>query len=247
MIKIKTKKQIEIMQKGGKIASKTLSKVLSYAKPGITLKDLDSIAETEILSLNGKPSFKTVNNYEYTTCINVNDGIVHGIPNGYVLKKGDLVSIDLGVLYDGFHTDLSYTLEVDSNKEEKFLSIGKEALDAAINNCRVGKRLGDISNAMQVIVENSGFSVSKDLVGHGIGKNLHEDPYVPCYGAKNSGMKLKNGMVFAIEIIYQKGGPKLVLADDDWTLSTADLSLSGLFEKTVAILNGGPILITDFN
>lgn len=247
MIKIKTKKQIETMQKGGKIASKTLSKVLSSVKPGVTLKELDSIAENEILNLGGASSFKTVDNYKYTTCINVNEGIVHGIPNEYVVKKGDLVSVDLGVLYDGFHTDLSYTLEVDSNKEEKFLMVGKEALSLAIENCRVGKRLGDISNAMQTVVEDEGYSVSKDLVGHGIGKKLHEDPYVPCYGAKNSGIKLREGMILAIEVIYQKGFSELVLDDDDWTLLTADSSLSGLFEKTVAILEGVPVLITDFN
>lgn len=244
MIHIKTPQEIEIMRESGKIAALVLKNIVAAVRVGVTLKELDKIAERTILDSGAKPSFKMVEDYQYTTCLNINAGVVHGIPNNYILKKGDLLSIDLGAFYKGFHSDLSWTLEIESNNEQNFLETGKKALEAAIFSCIVGNHVGDISNAIQVIVERAGYSVSRDLVGHGVGKDLHEDPYVPGYGKKGSGPLLKEGMVLAVEVIYQKGNPKLVLENDDWTLSTADGSLSGLFEHSVAITKNGPIVLT---
>lgn len=246
MIKIKTSQQIEIMKLGGQISSDALNYGLSLVKVGITTYELDRLIGEFILSRGAQASFKTVDDYPFTTCININEGIVHGLPNNYEIKKGDIVSIDLGVLFKGYHTDLSYTVEVDTNKEARFLDSGKLALHHAIKSCRVGKKIGDVSYAMQKIIESAGYTVSYDLVGHGIGVELHEDPYVPCYGEPNTGIKLKEGMVLAIEVIYQKGSPDIKLSADNWTYETADKSLSGLFEKTVAITGSGPIMLTNY-
>ncbi len=249
-IPIKTMQQINIMQEGGKISSEALKTAVEAVKPGISLKELDSISEDYIVTHGGKPSFKTVDDYRYATCINVNDGIVHGIPNSYRLKEGDLVSIDLGVLYKGLHTDVSWTVEVvapgKTAKEEKFLDAGKKALDSAIKNCVLGNRVGNISNTIQTVIEKAGYTVSLDLVGHGVGADLHEDPYVPGYGRKKDGPILKEGMVLAIEVIYQKGKPKIKTDADGWTLKTADGSLSGLFESTVAITKDDPLILAQY-
>jgi methionyl aminopeptidase len=247
MIKIKSPAEISIMKEGGKIASEALTSAISAVKPGVALSQLEKIAENVILMNGADSSFKKVDDYKYTTCINVNEGIVHGIPGPYKLREGDLVSIDLGAYLKGFHTDLSYTVEVGTDKEKKFLNAGRFALECAIKECRAGNRVGDISRAMQEVIEGAGYSVSRDLVGHGVGENLHEDPYVPCYGRKGDGPVLREGMVLAIEVIYQKGKPKLEIAEDGWTLKTADNSLSGLFEQTVAVTAEGPEIITPFS
>lgn len=246
MIKLKTPEEIEIMRQGGEITSGALKEVLKHVRSGVTLLDLDKIAEIYIKDNGGTSGFKTVDNYPYTTCINVNEGIVHGMPNKYVVKSGDLLSIDLGAQYKGFHTDLSFTLEVESSDETRFLEVGKHALNQAIKQCKPGKRVGNISNVIQNIVEEAGYSASEMLVGHGIGRALHEPPYVPCVGSPKEGAKLKEGMVFAVEVIYQKGMPDLIESKDGWTLETADGSLSGLFEKTVAITKNGPLILTNF-
>ncbi len=246
MIHLKSDLEIELMQRGGEITSAVLQTLIRAVKVDTKLIDLDSLAEEEILKLGAEPSFKTVDNYPYTTCINVNEGIVHGMPNEYKLKKSDIVSIDIGSLYKGFHTDLSYTLEVETDYESTFLKTGKLALEKAISSCKLGNRIGDISASMQQEVESKGYSVSEMLVGHGVGRKLHEDPYVPCYGVFGTGHKLKAGMVLAIEVIYQKGRPDLVESSDGWTLKTADGSLSALYEKTVALTRAGTVVITEF-
>jgi methionyl aminopeptidase len=243
-ISIKSPKDIKKMKKGGEIASAALKACLSEVKAGISLAELNEIAEDIITKKGGKPSFKMVEDYSYATCINVNEGIVHGVPGNYRLKKGDLVSVDLGVYLEGLHTDLSYTVEVETDKEKRFLDTGREALAKAIEQAREGNRIGDISHTIQEIIEKAGYSVSRDLVGHGIGRELHEDPFVPCYGNRKEGPVLREGMVFAIEVIYQKGDPRLALDEDDWTLRTADNSLSGLFESTVAVTKDGPLVLT---
>lgn len=245
MIKLKTLQEIQIMREGGKISVLALKKVLEAVKSGVTLAQLDKIAEEIIIKNDAQASFKTVDNYKYTTCVNINEGIVHGIPNNYVIKRGDLVSVDLGALYKGFHTDVSYTVEAETYQEHKFLETGKQALELALEKCIVGNTIGDISNAIQKYVEITGYSVSRELVGHGIGRALHEDPYVACYGRKGRGIALQEGMVFAVEVIYQKGRPDLVLADDGWTLKTADNSLSALFEVTVAVGRDKPLILTE--
>lgn len=241
---LKTDEEIKIMQKAGEISVEALYSVVEAVKPGITTLELDKIADDTIKKLGAKASFKTVDDYKYATCININEGIVHGLPNHTKIKQGDLVSIDLGAFLDGFHSDLSYSMEVGTKKYERFLNTGKKALNAAIEECKIGNHIGDIGNSIQKIVESAGYTVSRELVGHGIGKELHEDPYVPGYGRKNSGQLLKKGAVLAIEVIYQIGKPALVLAEDDWTIETLDKSISGLFESTVAVTTDGPLVLT---
>ena len=246
MINIKTPEEIEIMRIGGGISAGALKEAFLHVKAGVTTKAIDSVVEEYILSHGATPGFKTVENYPYATCINVNAGIVHGVPNKYVLKRGDIVSIDLGALYKGFHTDLSYTIEVETDNEAKFLNAGKHALEKAIMMCRVGNRIGDISSTIQTLVEGQGYTVSELLVGHGVGRELHEDPYVPCLGVSGTGPHIKAGMVLAVEVIYQKGKPDIMLEPDGWTYSTSDGSLSALFEKTVAIEKSGFSVLTDY-
>ncbi len=243
-IERKSPTEIVKMQKSGAIAASALKKVLSAVVPGITTLELDNIADQEITRLGAQASFKTVDDYKFATCINVNSGVVHGLPNTYRIQKGDVVSIDLGAYLAGFHSDLSHTVEVETTNEQKFLQVGQNALNMAIEQAKVGNRLGDISSAMQTVVESAGYSVSRELVGHGIGRELHESPFVPCYGKAGTGPKLEPGMVFALEVIYQKGEPDIYLAADRWTLCTVDGSLSGLFEHTVAISEEGPVILT---
>jgi methionyl aminopeptidase len=244
VISIKTPEEIKIMAEGGKIARETLNAVLDAIKPGVKTRELEKIADDYILSKSSEPSFKTVEDYDFATCININEGLVHGLPGEYEIKEGDLVSVDLGVLYKGFHTDLSHSVEVGTNEHTDFLKVGENALMAGISQCKVGNKIGDISNAMQEVVETAGYTVSRDLVGHGIGKELHEEPYVPGYGKAGSGQEIEEGMVFAIEIIYQDGSPEIAISEDEWTLETADKSISGLFENTVAATNSGPKVLT---
>jgi methionyl aminopeptidase len=246
MIPIKKPEEIEIMKEGGKISSLALHTTVDSAKVGITTMELNKIAEKIILGGGGEPSFKKVEDYAYATCININDGVVHGIPGNYQIKEGDIVSIDLGVFYKGFHTDVSHTIEVGTKKEDKFLNAGKKALEEAIFHCSAGNKLGSISYSIQRNIERFGYSVSRELVGHGVGRELHEDPYVPGYGRQDQGPLLKEGMVLAIEIIYQKGKPYIELDTDGWTLRTADGSLSGLFESTVAVTKNGPLILAGF-
>ena len=189
MIHIKSREEIELMSRGGKISAQVLKEVLGLVKPGISTLELDRFAEGRIIGLSGKPAFKGYDGYKFATCININDGIVHGTPSSYKVRNGDLVSIDLGVIYGGFNTDVSWTVIAgDGDPESKeFLEAGERALKKAISKCKVGNRIGDISCAMQVEIEKSGYNVVRDLVGHGVGLELHEDPQVPCYGRPSTG------------------------------------------------------------
>lgn len=266
MINIKTQREIEIMQTGGKILSDVMWEVLKNIKPGILELELDKLAEKLILEKGGLPGFKKVDGYKHTICISVNEVVVHGIPTEYKLKEGDVVGIDCGVFYQGFHTDMSETIRVKSlelpariamqsvpggrNKNDdtdKFLEIGKKALEEGIKQAKIGNHIGDISKTIQDMVEGSGYSVVRSLVGHGVGHELHEEPEVPGYltGRIAKTPKLTEGMVIAIEVIYNMGGFELVFANKDgWTLKTKDNSLSGLFERTVAITKNGPLILT---
>lgn len=241
---IKTLEEIDAMKAGGKIARDAVIQTIRAAAPGMTTMNLNDLAEQHILSAGGKPCFKGFEGFPSATCINVNEGIVHGLPGSYKLKTGDLVSLDLGVLYKGMITDVSESFEVKSAKHKDFLNAGKNALKKAIEECVVGNHIGDISYAMQKTIETAGYSVSRDLAGHGVGKMIHEDPYVPCYGRPKRGIKVVEGMTLAIEVIYQKGFPELILDPDGWTLSTRDGSLSGLFESSVAVLKQGVLVLT---
>jgi len=256
MINIKTQQEIEIMKTGGKILSESLWEVMSSIKPGVSELELDALAEKLILQKGGEPGFKKVPGYKHTICISTNDVVVHGIPTDYRLKEGDIVGIDCGVFYKGFHTDMSETVRVKSqisslksqkDEVDKFLEIGEKALNESIKQAKIGNHVGDISKTIQTIVEvQNGYSVVRSLVGHGVGKDLHEDPEVPGYvqGRIERSPQLEEGMVIAVEVIYNTGGPDLTLDDDGWTLRTKDKSLSGLFERTIAITKNGSLTLT---
>lgn len=246
-------KKIDTMNKAGVILGDVLAYVLSQIKPGITEIEIDKLAEKEILKRGGEPGFKKVPGYSYTICISTNDVVVHGIPTKRILKSGDIVGIDCGVYLDGYHTDMAETIvvkekndKVDS-KVSKFLKTGKEAMFAGIRKAKPGNRVGDISLAMQKTMEGGGYSVVRNLVGHGVGRQLHEFPEIPGYLSKKIEKTplLKPGMTIAIEAIYNMGGKQVsYVEDDDWTIVSSDGSLSGLFERTLLVDKNGPVLIT---
>ena len=258
MIKIKTPEQIKIMQTGGKMLGDTVWEVCAAIKPGMTEIEVDALADKLIAEKGGEAGFKKVEGYHHATCISTNEIVVHGIPSPRVLKDGDIIGIDCGVFYKGFHTDMSETVRVRDQRSEirdrkfddvgKFLKVGKQALEAGIAKAKVGNHVGDISKAIQDIVEvQNGYSVVRSLVGHGVGKELHEDPEIPGYlqGKIEKTPPLKEGMVIAVEVIYNMGGPDLAFANNDgWTLQSKDGSLAGLFERTLAITANGPQILT---
>ncbi len=249
MIKIKTDKEIEIMCHGGKILAEVLFETLKNVKPGVSELELDNIAEKLIIKKGGQPGFKLVEGYKHTICISVNDVVVHGIPTNYKIKEGDIVGIDCGVFYGGFHTDMAETVAVgDVGKEVlKFLETGKLALEAGINAARAGNHTGHISQAIQNIIEGIGYSVVESLVGHGVGKDLHEDPEVPGFLIDKIADTplLRVGMTLAVEVIYNNGGKDVVYSGTDgWTIKTKDGSLAGLFERTIDISEKYPLILT---
>lgn len=250
MIPIKTDKEIEIMREGGKRLAWVCKQVLREVKPGVKLAELDLFAEALIKKQDGLPSFKTVKNYRWATCINLNQGVVHGIPDETRIKVGDLASLDLGMLYQGFHTDMARTVRIKNSefriKNSEFLEVGKKALKAAIQKARPGNRVGDISAAIEREIRQAGFRPVKTLTGHGIGRQLHEQPPIPCFfkGKVNKTPRLRQGMTLAIEVIYVQGNPDLIIKNDNWTMETADGSLAGLMEDTIAVTAKGPLVIT---
>jgi len=255
MISIKNKKEIEIMKEGGRILAKVMAEVIGNTKPGVKTKELDSLAEELIVKNKAKPSFKMVKDYHWASCININDGLVHGIPGAYRIKLWDMVTIDLGVYYQGFHTDMARILWVrtqsakrkaKSENVERFLETGKLALKNAILVAKPGNYLGHISRAIQETIEKAGYSCSRRFTGHGIGKKLHEEPRIPCFleGRIEETPRLKEGMVLAIEVIYTEGNPEVKIAEDGWTAKTVDGKLGGLFENTVAITKARPRVLT---
>lgn len=256
MIDIKTKKEIEIMRTGGKILADVLFEVLKHAKPGVSELELDQLAEKLILEKGGEPGFKKVQGYKHTICISTNDVVVHGIPTDYKLKEGDKVGIDCGVYYKGFHTDMAHTVIVQNSESriqnlggiDKFLEIGEKAMWEGIRAAKFGQRVGDISKAIQEIVEGQGYSIVRSLIGHGVGRELHEDPEVPGFldGQILRTPLLKEGMTIAVEVIYNMGKSDVVYSGGDgWTIKTKDGSLSGLFERSIAITSDLPEVLTD--
>ena len=228
--------ELGLMRESGRIAASALKKALEAIKIGVSELEIDQIAEEEIYRLGGDLSYKGVPGYRFATCITVNEQVVHGIPTARKFKEGDLVSVDLAVVYKGWHTDCAWSVLIGGEEEKKkFLKVGEEALQDGIAQAVDGNRVGDISNAIQTKIEGAGYSVVRSLVGHGIGRNLHEDPEIPGYGQLGTGMILKTGMTLAIEVIYGKGTSDVVLESDGWTYSTADKSWGGLFEQTVIV------------
>lgn len=256
MINVKTPEEIKIMREGGKILSSVLLQILKNIKPGVTELEIDNLAEKLILKNGAKPGFKEVKGYNNSICVSTNNVVVHGVPTDYKFKTGDVVGIDCGVLYKGFHTDVAHTVRVQNSKLktqisgdeiDKFLETGKRALNEAIKMAKVGNRVGHISKTIQKIIEREGYSIVRSLVGHGVGRSLHEEPEVP--GFLDTDIKetpvLKTGITIAIEVIYNMGKSNVkYLNEDGWTLVTEDGSISGLFERTIAITKGEPLILT---
>ena len=253
MIDLKTDMEIKVMAEGGKILNEVMSKIFDSLDEGVSTIELDRLAENEIKKRGAFPSFKMVKGYKWSICACVNDVVVHGIPDFYKVKKDDLVGLDMGVYYKGFHTDSSWSVRVGNNKGKEgqkidnFLSVGRQALDRAIEKARVGNYIFDISEAIEKTITSAGFSVVKSLIGHGVGKNLHEAPEVPGIVTKprEKTILIENGLTIAIEVIYNFGAPEVVYKrDDGWTIQTKDGKISGLFETTVAVTDHGVILLS---
>lgn len=248
MIYLKTDQEIELIKESAIILGKAHAEVAKWIKPGIATAKLDAIAEEFISDNKGVPSFKGYNGFPASLCISVNETVVHGIPGAYVLKDGDILSIDCGVKLNGFHSDSAYTYpvgDVPSNVRELLVAT-KESLYRGIDSAVDGLRIGDLGFAIQSYVEDLGYSVVRELVGHGVGKNLHEGPEVPNYGKRGKGIKLKEGMVIAIEPMINLGKRAVVQENDGWTIRTADRMPSAHFEHTVAIRKGKAEILTTF-
>lgn len=247
-INLKTAREIELMAKGGQKLARVKNALEDKVKEGVSTYDIEVLANTLIEKEGGKASFKMVPGYSWATCVNVNAGLVHGIPRSEVVfKKGDVVSIDIGIYHQGFHTDTSITTAIDpDDTTRKFLETGKEALEAAIGETRVGKHVYDISKAIEDVITGVGYSPIRALVGHGVGRELHEDPPIPCFvpGKIADSPEIAVGMVFAIEVMYAMGEPEVEMAEDGWTIQTRDGKISGLFEETVAVTSDGPKVLT---
>jgi methionyl aminopeptidase len=246
MIIIKNDHDISLMRGAGRLVAETLLLVEECVKPGITTAYLDKIAEEFITKHGAKPSFKGLYGFPSSLCISVNEQVVHGIPGSYVLKEGDIISIDCGALLKGSHGDAARTFSVGkvSKETQSLIDVTKDCFFEGIKFAQVGNRLTDISYGIQSYVEGSGFSVVRDFVGHGIGKHVHEDPEVPNFGRPGRGPKLQTGMVLAIEPMINIGGYRVKTLDDGWTVVTSDGSLSAHYENTVAILPDGPEILT---
>jgi len=252
MIYLKTSSELEIIRTNGVILGKTHAEVAKVIKPGITTKELDKVAYEYIKDNEAHPSFLNYNvgghKYPASLCISVNDVVVHGIPNNYELKDGDIISIDCGVYKNGFHADSAYTYAVGNVKEEtlQLLRVTKESLYLGISQAVAGKRIGDIGFAIQSYCEKAGFTVVRELVGHGVGKSLHEGPEVANYGRRGDGPKLKEGMVIAIEPMINLGKRTIHQENDYWTIRTQDHKPSAHFEHTVAVSKDQAGILTTF-
>ena len=239
------------MVEGGRKLSAIKNAIVVAAQPGVTTVELDNLADKMINEAGGKASFKMVAGYHHATCLCVNDVVVHGIPGAYKLKQGDILGIDVGLFYKGFHTDTSITIEISSKSEilnSKFLDTGKLALKRAIAQVKVDKRIADISKAMQGVIEEAGYAPVEALTGHGVGRELHEEPAIPCFvfGKYDFSPKIIEGMVLAVEVMYNEGVADVAYKNDDgWTIATADGKISGLFEESVAVTKDGPVILTN--
>lgn len=252
MIKIKTSEEIVIMREGGKILAEVLKGLTKAVKPGITTQDLDKLARELVFKFEAKPAFLNYNGYPAVLCTSVNDEIVHGLPSDRKLVKGDLLKLDMGVIHKGFYSDSAVTLLVGggltldkkSMLKKKLIRVTRESLEIGIKKAKAGKTLGDVGYAIQEYVEDAGFNLVRDLVGHGIGRELHEEPQVPNYGEAGTGEILKLGMVIAIEPMVVTGDWRIVEGPDGFVYQTKDGGLACHFEHTVAITDRGPVVLT---
>ncbi len=247
MIYLKTSEDIKSMRKAGEIAAEALKVAEKFTKPGVSTFFIDKTIYNYIRSKDAIPSCLNYHEFPASSCISVNNQVVHGIPSKkIVIKEGDIVSVDLTVFYKGFHADNAVTFAVGSVSEDtqKLLDVTKRSLEIAIENAVLGNRIGDISFAIQSYVESNGFSVVRDYVGHGIGKDMHESPEVPNFGVPGRGKRLEAGMTIAIEPMVNMGGHQVERLDDGWTVVTKDGSLSAHFEHTIAITDSKPVILT---
>jgi methionyl aminopeptidase len=246
MIICKTPREIEIMREAGRIVALTHQELKKHIVPGITTKELDKVAEAFIRKCDARPSFKGYNGFTGSICASVNEELVHGIPGNRVLNNGDIISIDIGAEYNGYHGDSAWTYAVGSIDEEtqRLLDVTEESLYKGLNEAKPGDRLTNISHAIQTYVEANGFSVVREYVGHGIGQDLHEDPQIPHYGPPNKGPRLKPGMVLAVEPMVNAGSRYVKTLADDWTVVTVDGRMCAHFEHTVAITETGFEILT---
>lgn len=246
MIILKSEKELACLREAGRIVALTRLELLKAIRPGITTADLDRLAEEFIRRCGATPAFKGYHGFPASICTSVNDEVVHGIPGPRLLREGDIVSIDIGALYKGYYGDMAFTAPVGQVGREarKLLRVTEDALRRAIAVARVGFRVGDISYTVQSYVEANGFSVVREYVGHGIGRDMHEDPQVPNFGEPASGPLLEEGMTLALEPMVNIGGCQVRTDPDGWTVRTADGTLSAHFEHTVAITQAGPEILT---
>ncbi|MEQ8244731.1 type I methionyl aminopeptidase [Fulvivirga sp.] len=246
MIHYKSREQVELIKESAQILGKAHGEVAKRVKPGVKTQELDRIAEEFIRDNGGIPSFKNFNGFPASLCISLNENVVHGFPSDYELKEGDIISVDCGVLYKNYHSDSAYTYPVGKVDEEvmSLLKVTKESLYKGIEKAVYGNRIGDLANAIQSHVEQYGYSVVRELVGHGIGTDLHEAPEVPNYGKSGKGPKLNDGLVIAIEPMVNLGTRNVVQEADGWTIRTADRRPSAHFEHTVAIFKEGTEVLT---
>lgn len=246
MIIRKSERQLDKMRKSGRLVAETLLGVIDRIEPGVSTGELDSFAEKHIKQGGGAPSFKGYRGFPATLCTSVNSEVVHGIPGTRRLEDGDVLSIDVGAVVDGYHGDSAVTVPVGdvSQETEHLLEVGRGALSAGIEQVRPGSHLGDVSHAIQTFVQRTGYSVVRDYAGHGIGRDMHEAPEIPNYGRPGQGPKLRTGMVLAIEPMVNRGTHEVHTAPDGWTVNTADGEMSVHFEHTVAVVEGGHEVLT---
>ena len=246
MVHLKTDEEIQIIRESAQILGKAHGEVAKLVKPGVKTSALDKVAEEFIRDHGGIPSFKNYNGFPATLCISVNDAVVHGFPGKYELKETDIISVDCGVCYKGFHSDSAYTYPLEGVKPETLLLLERtyESLFKGIEQSKAGNRIGDVSYAIQSYVESFGYGVVRELVGHGVGRDLHEEPEVPNFGKRGKGVKLVPGMVFAIEPMVNQGTKNVVQENDGWTIRTADKKPSAHFEHMVAILEDKTEVLT---
>ncbi len=247
MIILKTSQEIELIAKASRVVALTIAFLRERVKPGVTTADLDRWAEEFIVREGARPAFKGYRGYPATLCTSVNEEVVHGIPSSRKrLKEGDIIGVDVGAVVEGYHGDAAVTLPVGAISEAaaRLIRVTEASLEAGLAMVRVGNRLSDVSHAIQTVAENEGYSVVTDFVGHGIGRNLHEDPQVPNYGRPGEGPRLKEGLVLAIEPMVNVGRSEVEVLTDQWTVVTKDRSLSAHFEHTIALTADGPQVLT---
>ncbi len=253
---LKTEREVQLMIEGGRKLAEIRNLLVAKARPGIKTIELNQLGEKEILKAGGKPSFKTVNGYKHAICVSINEEVVHGIPGNKKIKEGDVVGIDVGMIYGGLHTDTAWTvlirnkkLNIKNKKEDeviRFLKTGEKTLEKAIKVVKPGGRIGQISQVIEENVKKAGYSPVKVLTGHGVGKSLHEEPAIPqvFLGKIENTPKIVPGMTLAIEVIYNLGTAEVLMKKDGWTIATQDGKISATFEKTIAVRNNGVFILT---